>query len=116
MKETLAQARRWIKAVGEMSPERMDGFHEMLVAIGREGALDRKSKELIAVALGVSRQSEWCTAYHLNQAIRAGSTDDEIIEAAWVAVLMNGAPSLMMLGFVQDTLQDYHGDEEAAFR
>ena len=106
MEERYMQARQRIRALGEQSPERMDGFHTMLMAIEKEGALDRKQKELIAVALAVSRQSEWCLAYHTKQAILAGATDEEIVEAAWMAVLLGGGPALMQAASVLDIVQE----------
>lgn len=110
MKSTLAQTRRWIKAVGEMNPEKLDGVHTMLTAIEKEGALDLRMKELIAVAVSVSRQSQWCIAYHVKHALNAGANEEEVIEAAWMAVLLGGCPALMQLGFVLDTLQDFRGE------
>lgn len=106
MADRYRQARDRIRALGEQDPEKMDGFHTMLTAITGEGSLSRKTKELIALAIAVSRQSEWCIAYHTKQALRAGASDEEIIEAAWLAVLMAGGPALMQAGSVLEILQE----------
>lgn len=42
----------------------------------------------------------------MNAALEAGATEDEIIESAWMAVLMGGGPALMHAGLVLDALRD----------
>ena len=60
-------------------------------------ALDRRTKELINVALAVAAQCEWCIALHVRHAAEAGATKDEIMSAGFMAVLMHGGPALMYL-------------------
>lgn len=45
-------------------------------------------KELIAIALSVMAQCQWCISFHVSSALRAGAKPEEIREVAWVAVLM----------------------------
>ncbi len=60
-------------------------------------ALDRRTKELINVALAVAAQCEWCIALHVRHSAEAGATKDEIMSAGFMAVLMHGGPALMYL-------------------
>ena len=68
---------------------------------------DKKVKELIAVALSVNAHCPWCISYHVNEALKAGATPDEIREAAWVAVLMGGGPNLSYMILVEKALKEF---------
>ena len=57
-----------------------------------DGALDAKTKELIALAIAVTKQCDGCTASHARGAARRGATPQEVAEALGVAILMNGGP------------------------
>jgi AhpD family alkylhydroperoxidase len=57
-----------------------------------DGALDAKTKELIALAIAVTEQCDGCIASHARGAARRGATADEVADALGVAILMNGGP------------------------
>jgi AhpD family alkylhydroperoxidase len=57
--------------------------------------LDTKTKELIALAIGVSKLCDGCIAHHTAGALKAGAGRDEIIEALGVAIMMGGGPSVV---------------------
>ena len=59
------------------------------------GALDKKTKELIAVALSVAARCDPCIGYHVQSAVKLGVTRQELDETLGVAVYMGGGPSLM---------------------
>lgn len=59
------------------------------------GALDLKTKELMALAIAVSARCGGCVAYHVHDCLRAGATQEELQETVGVAVLMGGAPALV---------------------
>ena len=56
------------------------------------GALDHKTKELIALAIAVSKECDGCIASHARGAARTGATEAEVAEALGVAIAMNGGP------------------------
>jgi AhpD family alkylhydroperoxidase len=60
-------------------------------------ALTIREKELINVGLAVAAQCEWCIALHVQHAIEAGASRDEVVEAGFMAVVMHGGPALMYL-------------------
>ncbi|MDG6256703.1 MAG: carboxymuconolactone decarboxylase family protein [Methanomicrobiaceae archaeon] len=109
---TLTEMREMIRAMGEHDPENMAAFHTLLITLGKEGTLDKKTKQLIAVALAVSSHCNWCIAYHVREALAAGATDGEVMQAAWMAVLMGGAPSLMYAGVAMDALEGLRGGHD----
>jgi AhpD family alkylhydroperoxidase len=73
----------------------MKGFGDLARAATRDGALDKKTKELIAIALGVAAHCDACIGFHVQALIALGTTKSELEEALGMAVYMGGGPSLM---------------------
>jgi AhpD family alkylhydroperoxidase len=76
-------------------PDTMKGFGLMSLAATRDGALDKKTKELIALALGVAAHCDGCIGFHVDSLIKLGATRAEVEETLGMAVYMGGGPSLM---------------------
>lgn len=76
-------------------PEVMRGFSELARAATRDGALDKKTKEFIALALGVAAHCDACIGFHVKALVQLGATKAEVEEALGMAVYMGGGPSLM---------------------
>lgn len=74
-------------------PEVYQGFAALSGAAFADGAIDRKTKELIALAIGVVEGCDGCIASHAQAAARAGATDQEAAEAIGVTFLMHGGPA-----------------------
>lgn len=70
-------------------------FSTLAQAATRDGALDRKTKELIALALGVAAHCDGCIGFHAETLVKLGATRQEVDEALGMAVYMGGGPSLM---------------------
>jgi len=76
-------------------PDVLKGFSDMSAAATKEGALDKKTKELIALALGVAAKCDGCIGFHTQALSRLGASKQEVAEALGMAVYMGGGPSLM---------------------
>ncbi|WP_347355144.1 carboxymuconolactone decarboxylase family protein [Intrasporangium sp.] len=74
-------------------PEVYKGFGALSHAAFADGALDRRMKELIALAIGVVEGCDGCIASHAQAAARAGATRQEAAEAIGVTFLMQGGPA-----------------------
>jgi AhpD family alkylhydroperoxidase len=74
-------------------PDVYKGFGELHHAAFSPGALDVKTKELIALAIGVVEGCDGCIASHAQGAARAGATKQEAAEAIGVTFLMKGGPA-----------------------
>jgi AhpD family alkylhydroperoxidase len=85
----------FVGTLSEESPQIAKGFATLHKAAGQDGALSSKHKELMALAIGISVRCEGCIACHVQDAIKAGATKDEIVETIGVAVLMGGGPSIV---------------------
>ncbi len=81
------------RALRRAIPEVYDGYRQMHAAAYAAGALDEKTKELIALAIAVSKECDGCIASHARGAVRTGATEAEVAEALGVAIAMNGGPA-----------------------
>jgi len=72
----------------ELAPEIHEAFETFSRAVFRARALDEKTKQLIAVAVAHTTQCPYCIAGHAKLARRKGASDEEIMEAIWVAAEM----------------------------
>lgn len=94
----LRSANNVVKEFFKQSPERMEAFHNLLGITGYKAVLSEKHRELIAIALAVVKQCSYCIAFHVEKAINAGVSKQELLDALWVAVIMGGGPALMYSG------------------
>lgn len=75
-------------------PEVLKAFSGLTQAAQVDGALDRKTKELIALAIGVRTQCDGCIGYHTEALVKLGATRKEVAEALGVAIQMGGGPAV----------------------
>ncbi|KIF83443.1 carboxymuconolactone decarboxylase family protein [Noviherbaspirillum autotrophicum] len=76
-------------------PDVMKAFNDLARAATKDGALDKKTKELIALALGVAVRCDACIGFHTQALVKLGATKAEVEETLGMAVYMGGGPSLM---------------------
>ncbi|MBD3260214.1 MAG: carboxymuconolactone decarboxylase family protein [Candidatus Altiarchaeales archaeon] len=111
MKDVLDEVDGSLKFLGKQYPNQMKAFGNFMQSAEKEGALSHKNKELISIALSVATHCRWCIAHHVKQALEAGATEDEIMEACFVAALMGGGPSLMYTQLVVKAIKEFDGGE-----
>lgn len=70
------------------TPEIMEAWRNFSRTVFKAGALDEKTKQLIAIAVAHVTQCPYCIHSHTEQAVRKGCTNEEIMEAVWVAAEM----------------------------
>lgn len=75
-------------------PELVAAFIQMDHAAYTDGELDRKYKELIGLGIALALRCEYCLNIHVKQALEAGATREEVLEAAAVSVAFGGSPSM----------------------
>ena len=73
----------------------MKGFSAIAQAALKDGALDVKTKELIALAVSVAVRCDDCIAFHAKAAVERGATREEILETLGMAIYMGAGPSVM---------------------
>jgi AhpD family alkylhydroperoxidase len=96
MKEAAAvhsEARALGRELRRAIPDTYRAYAQLHNAVLEPGALSTSTKELIALAIAVTRECDGCIAAHADGAAQSGATADEVAEAIGVAILMNGGPA-----------------------
>lgn len=96
-----------MKEMGRDIPETMQAFTGLHHAAASDGILDAKMKELIALAIAVNVRCDGCIAFHVNDALAAGASREEIMEALGVAILMGGGPAMMYAAEAVEALEQF---------
>lgn len=91
----------------KMSPDVMQSFHQLGKAATKSGVLDEKTKELIALSIGVANRCDGCIGFHTQALVKLGITKEELSEALNVAVYMGGGPSLMYAAEAMAAYQEF---------
>jgi len=82
-----------IGLIREGAPEAMKAFGALSVAATASKALDPKTKELMALAIGIAVHCDGCVAYHTRAAFKHGATREEVTETVALALYMGGGPA-----------------------
>jgi AhpD family alkylhydroperoxidase len=90
----------------ELAPEIDKAFHEFSKAAFADGALPRKTKQLIAVAVAHTTQCPYCIRGHTLGALREGATEREIMEAIWVAAEMRAGGAFAHAAIALEAMAD----------
>ena len=98
------------KLRGEI-PDALQAFHALGKSASAAGALDKKTKELIAMALGVAARCDPCLGYHAQALVRLGCTRAELEEMLGVCVYMGGGPALMYAANALAAYEEFGGEK-----
>ena len=107
----LAQSGRRLR---QAIPEVYDAYSVLHKATLADGALSAKTKELIALAIAVTRECDGCIASHARGAARHGATAQEVAEAIGVTILMNGGPGTVWGPRALDAFHDFADPQPTA--
>ena len=88
----------------------VSAFAQLNGTVMAEGELSTKVKQLIALAIGITVRCDGCIAYHVHDAIRAGATRQEIMEAIGVAILMGGGPARVYACEAMEALDQFEAE------
>ena len=90
----------------EADADKMKAFQQFMGAV-EGGKLDGKVKELILLAIAIKAQCKYCIAWHVERAVAAGATKEEMVEVIWLATLMGGGPALMYGQEAMEAIEEY---------
>lgn len=93
-----------IGALHHGTPDAMKAFAALSTAATAAGALDTKTKELMALAIGIAVHCDGCVAYHTKIAQQRGATRQEVLETVALAIYMGGGPAAV---YGADALRAY---------
>lgn len=99
------------RELGKQIPDVLKGFSSLSASALQDGVLSKRTKELIALSIGIAKQCEGCIAYHVGGAVREGASDEEVTEAIGVAVLMGGGPASIYACKAVKALRQFRAEE-----
>jgi len=99
-----------VSALHEGAPDAMKAFASLSTAATATNAIDTKTKELMALAIGIAVHCDGCVAFHVKMAHQHGATRQEVLETIALAIYMGGGPAAVYGG---DALKAYDQFSEA---
>jgi AhpD family alkylhydroperoxidase len=108
--EVLTELSPQHRALRQIIPDVYRGFAAMSDAALAEGTLSAKTKELMAMAIGIVHGCDGCIASHAKAAARAGATAQEAAEAIGVSIMMHGGPATIYGARAFAAFNEFTGD------
>ena len=102
--------------IGELrraQPEPMQAFSALAKGASAEGAVDKKTKELIALAIGVASRCDARIGFHVKALIRLGVTREQFMETLGVCAYMGGGPTLMYAAEAVRAYEEFTAETKA---
>ena len=90
-----------------LGPDNIEAWRNFSKTVFKAGALDQKTKELIAVAVAHVTQCPYCIRAHTSQAMRKGASKEEIMEAIWVASEMRAGAAYAHATLAMDEMEKH---------
>ncbi len=103
-----------LKEVRAGAPDAVKGFSALAAGALKAGALDTKTKELIALAISVSVRCDPCIAFHAKAARAQGATREEVMETVATAIYMGAGPSYMYAAQAVEAFDQFGTPAEAS--
>lgn len=103
-----------VKELRGGAPDVMKGFSAIAQAALKANALDTRTKELIALAIGVATRCDGCIAFHAEAAVKHGATREEVLETMGMAVYMGAGPSVMYAAQALEAFDQFEAQRQPA--
>jgi len=107
MKDSVDSVMQMMGELSKHQPETMRHFKQFMGSVLKEGVLDTKTKELVTLGTSITARCKYCIAIHVEKALNAGATKEEIMEVATVAMLMGGGPAMTYIVEVKKALDEF---------
>ena len=88
----------------QLAPEISAAFKALGAIVFADGALPKKTKQLIAVAVAHATQCPYCIRGHTEAALQHGATENEVMEAIWVAAEMRAGAAYAHSNLALETM------------
>jgi len=111
MREAVRDFKRASGELTKQVPEEIKCFTEFMGAVLQPGKLDLKTKELIALGMGLTARCKYCIGIHTQKALAAGATPEELWEVATVAVMMGGGPAMTYVAELHKALDEFGSEK-----
>ena len=84
-----------MRAMRASQPDLMTAFGQLAAAGTKDGALDRKTRELVALGIAIACRCDDCIGFHVQTLVKLGTTRAELEDVLGTAIYMGGGPSMM---------------------
>jgi AhpD family alkylhydroperoxidase len=84
-----------MRAVRASQPDLITAFGQLAAAGTKDGALNRKTRELVALGIAIACRCDDCIGFHVQTLVKLGMTRAELEDVLGTAVYMGGGPSMM---------------------
>lgn len=95
-----------------LAPKNIEAWRTFSKTIYEPGALDEKTKQLIAIAVAHVTQCPYCIRAHTPLAMRKGATQEEIMEAIWVAAEMRAGAAYAHANLAMEEMDRFANRKE----
>lgn len=95
------------KKRADLAPNIIDNWRQFSRSVFKDGAIDEKTKHLIAIAVAHTTQCPYCIRAHTKLALRRGASKQEIMEAVWVAAEMRAGAAYSHSIIASDEMDKY---------
>ncbi len=103
-KDITRDLNQYLAKMREEMPETMNSFSSLANSALKDGALSKKTKEMIALAIGIASHCDGCIGFHVKALVNLDTTRAEFLEILSMVTYMGGGPSLM---YAADALRAY---------
>ena len=93
-KAFLDKTRKDFVSLSKEIPDTFKGFSIMGNEAKKNGLIDKKTKEFVALGISISTRCESCIGLHVETLIKLGMTREELIEVLAMCSYMGGGPSI----------------------
>lgn len=90
----------------DLAPETMEAWKNFSKSVFKDGALDEKTKQIIAVAVAHTTQCPYCIKGHTKVAQRKGANKQELMEAIWIASEMRAGAAYAHSAIALQEMED----------
>lgn len=94
-------------------PEPTSAFSKLHKSALKAGALDSKTKELMALSIAIAQRCNECISVHVHDSLNMGASKEEILETIGVAIMMGGGPALMYGCEAYGALKQFYDDDDS---
>jgi len=111
-RKLLEHAHRGLELLSEYQPKLMGKAQAFMAQAMKPRALDKKTKEIMALGMALVQQCPYCIGLHVRSCKHAGVTIEEIMDVCAVAIMMGGGPAMTHAAEVERALNEFYLDDE----
>ncbi len=96
-----------MQGLRQTQPDLMQAFGQLAAAGTKDGALDKKTREFVALGISVATRCDDCIGFHVQALVRLGASRAELEEVLATSVYMGGGPSMMYATHALKAFEDF---------